>query len=389
MLLEPGVWITAPGGARVRIGAGTFLNLGVMVAAQELVEIGEHCMLANGCFVSDANHRFDDPDKPITWQGFESKGPTRIGDNCWLGANVVVTSGVTHRRALRDRREQRRHARHRGRSRSPRAAPARVIQAEYRGHHGPSGATARARDGRLKYARWTCTRRCAARRRAGSLPMSRSRRRSLAARAGERALRARAAATARAGASSSYATPSVRRALARALPAAVARLHGADRRRADARGPGRLRPGSRVRMVRPPTSYARAPRRGARAPRGRRAAGRPRGDRRAACRARASSAARRSTRSCRTCCSRCAPKALGAAMTTLLVPAEAEVRRLLEIPDEIALAAHVGVGHRADPWPRGWRATRSRSSRSPTAWASRSPAALTRLARDPARAEPV
>jgi acetyltransferase-like isoleucine patch superfamily enzyme len=95
VLLEPDVWITAPGEARVRIGAGTFLNLGVMVAAQELVEIGAHCMLANGCFVSDASHRYDDPRLPITWQGFESKGPTRIGDNTWLGAGVVVTSGVT------------------------------------------------------------------------------------------------------------------------------------------------------------------------------------------------------------------------------------------------------------------------------------------------------
>ncbi|HEX3518958.1 MAG TPA: acyltransferase [Solirubrobacteraceae bacterium] len=94
-LLEPGVWITAPGTARVRIGAGTFLNKGVMIAAEQLVEIGENCMLANGCFVSDASHRFDDPDKPITWQGFESKGPTTIGANCWLGANVVVTSGVS------------------------------------------------------------------------------------------------------------------------------------------------------------------------------------------------------------------------------------------------------------------------------------------------------
>ncbi len=94
-LMEPGVWITAPGEARVRIGAGTFLNQGVMVAAQELVEIGEHCMLANGCFVSDASHRYLDRDLPITWQGFESRGPTRIGDNCWLGAHVVVTSGVS------------------------------------------------------------------------------------------------------------------------------------------------------------------------------------------------------------------------------------------------------------------------------------------------------
>ena len=94
-LLEPHVWITAPAPARVRVGAGSFLNIGVMVAAMELVEIGDHCMLANGCFVTDANHRFDDLDKPITWQGFSTKGPTRLGDNVWLGANVVVTSGVT------------------------------------------------------------------------------------------------------------------------------------------------------------------------------------------------------------------------------------------------------------------------------------------------------
>ena len=94
-LLEPGVWITAPAPARVRIGEGSFLNLGVMVAALELVEIGDHCMFANGCFVTDADHRFDDPTRPITWQGFTSKGPTRVGDNVWCGANVVVTSGVT------------------------------------------------------------------------------------------------------------------------------------------------------------------------------------------------------------------------------------------------------------------------------------------------------
>ena len=94
-LLEPNVWITAPAPARIRIGEGTFLNIGVMVASAALVEIGSHCMLANGCFVTDGNHRFDDLARPVTWQGFTSKGPTRIGDNVWCGANVVVTSGVT------------------------------------------------------------------------------------------------------------------------------------------------------------------------------------------------------------------------------------------------------------------------------------------------------
>lgn len=69
--------------------------MGVMVAAHQLVEIGDHCMFANGCFISDATHRFDDPDTPVPWQGFRSKGPTRLGDNVWCGTNVVVTSGVS------------------------------------------------------------------------------------------------------------------------------------------------------------------------------------------------------------------------------------------------------------------------------------------------------
>jgi acetyltransferase-like isoleucine patch superfamily enzyme len=94
-LLEPGCWITMSSEARVEIGEGCFLNRNVMLAAQERIEIGDHVMFANGCFVGDAAHRFDDPDKPITWQGFSSKGPVRIGSNCWFGVNCVVTSGVT------------------------------------------------------------------------------------------------------------------------------------------------------------------------------------------------------------------------------------------------------------------------------------------------------
>jgi hypothetical protein len=64
VLLEPDVWLTAMAPGRIRIGGGTFLNLAVQVAA-------------------------------VPWQGFTSKGPTRVGDNVWCGANVVITSGVT------------------------------------------------------------------------------------------------------------------------------------------------------------------------------------------------------------------------------------------------------------------------------------------------------
>ena len=95
VLLEPNVWITIADGGRVSIGEGTFLNIGVMVACHESVRLGAHCMFANGCFISDASHRFDDPELPLPWQGFTSKGPTSVGDNVWCGVNVVITTGVT------------------------------------------------------------------------------------------------------------------------------------------------------------------------------------------------------------------------------------------------------------------------------------------------------
>ena len=32
-----------------------------MLAALELIEIGDHVMFANNCFVGDSDHRYDDP----------------------------------------------------------------------------------------------------------------------------------------------------------------------------------------------------------------------------------------------------------------------------------------------------------------------------------------
>jgi nitroreductase len=46
---------------------------------------------------------------------------------------------------------------------------------------------------------------------------------------------------------------------------------------------------------------------------------------------------------------------LGASFTTLLVPAETQVRELLGFPDNVAMAGHIAVGHRADPWPKQLR----------------------------------
>ncbi len=94
-LLEPNCWITIAEEGRVEVGEGCFLNIGTMIACQDEVTIGDHVMFANGCFIADASHAYDRDDIPVTWQGFTSKGPTRIGSNCWFGVNCVVTTGVT------------------------------------------------------------------------------------------------------------------------------------------------------------------------------------------------------------------------------------------------------------------------------------------------------
>jgi acetyltransferase-like isoleucine patch superfamily enzyme len=96
VLIEPGCWFALyPETARLEIGEGTFINMGCMLAATERISVGKHCMFANYCFVADADHRFDDPDLPVTWQGMRPKGQVTIGDNCWFGTNCVVTGGVT------------------------------------------------------------------------------------------------------------------------------------------------------------------------------------------------------------------------------------------------------------------------------------------------------
>ena len=94
-LLEPGCWITMSPEARISIGEG--------MLPQPRHDARRHR--------PDRDRRPHDVRQqllrrrrraplrrpracPITWQGFTSKGPVRIGSNCWFGVNCVVTSGV-------------------------------------------------------------------------------------------------------------------------------------------------------------------------------------------------------------------------------------------------------------------------------------------------------
>ena len=108
-LLEPGCWLTLSPEARIEIGEGCFLNRNVMLAALDRIEIGDHVMFANGCFVGDAAHRFDDPDKPDHLAGLHLQGPGADRLQLLVRRQLRGHERRRDRRALRDRRELGRH----------------------------------------------------------------------------------------------------------------------------------------------------------------------------------------------------------------------------------------------------------------------------------------
>ncbi len=58
------------------------------------VRIGNDVNLAQGVVVSGLNHNYKDTTRTINEQGVNAS-PIIIGDDVWIGANAVITSGVT------------------------------------------------------------------------------------------------------------------------------------------------------------------------------------------------------------------------------------------------------------------------------------------------------
>jgi acetyltransferase-like isoleucine patch superfamily enzyme len=95
--LDRGVVLLCTGDAsrsiKIRIGSGTYINRNTMLDASELLEIGRNCAIGPGCYLTDHDHG-NDPSIPPLAQPLIS-APTRLGNEVWLGAHVVVLKGVT------------------------------------------------------------------------------------------------------------------------------------------------------------------------------------------------------------------------------------------------------------------------------------------------------
>lgn len=80
------------GVGEVSIGNHTRIGLGNVIIGP--VSIGDHVILAQNIVISGLNHKYEDVEMPISKQPVTFANIT-IEDECWIGANVVITAGVT------------------------------------------------------------------------------------------------------------------------------------------------------------------------------------------------------------------------------------------------------------------------------------------------------
>jgi acetyltransferase-like isoleucine patch superfamily enzyme len=86
-LMATSGWISI--GSRSAIGRGSEL-----VADAGEIRIGDDVRIAANCFLSTANHRFDDPSRTIASQGVVVRDVV-IEDDVWIGFGACVLPGVT------------------------------------------------------------------------------------------------------------------------------------------------------------------------------------------------------------------------------------------------------------------------------------------------------
>ena len=80
------------GGKHCHLGKYVYLNFNCTLTDDTHIYIGDYTMFGPNCVIATAGHPID-PD--LRRQGYQYNFPVHIGKNCWLGAGVIVTPGVT------------------------------------------------------------------------------------------------------------------------------------------------------------------------------------------------------------------------------------------------------------------------------------------------------
>lgn len=77
----------------LRIGDRCLIGRGTHLVAHRSVVLGDDVITGPGCYVTDQNHVYADPDVPIGAQ-WPTDDPVVIGAGSWLGAGAVILPGT-------------------------------------------------------------------------------------------------------------------------------------------------------------------------------------------------------------------------------------------------------------------------------------------------------
>lgn len=92
------------GSGKITIGANTYLGDDTLLSSSHEIQIGDHVLVAHGVHIFDNDsHPLDSAARLGDYLGVLNNGgraqiasaPVRIGDNAWIGFNVIILKGVT------------------------------------------------------------------------------------------------------------------------------------------------------------------------------------------------------------------------------------------------------------------------------------------------------
>lgn len=80
-------------GLDIEIGDNSGLGICCMIPSNTI--IGDNVMMGPNVYILAQNHKFDRIDCPMIQQGFSAKKQTLIGNDVWIGRDVLMTPGRT------------------------------------------------------------------------------------------------------------------------------------------------------------------------------------------------------------------------------------------------------------------------------------------------------
>jgi acetyltransferase-like isoleucine patch superfamily enzyme len=92
--IRPSSYYGMDPGEGMEVGSGTAIGAFAWIGASGFVSIGRDVLLGPRVVMIPEDHNFDDYESSIKSQGVTRAG-IEIGDDCWIGCNVTILSGVT------------------------------------------------------------------------------------------------------------------------------------------------------------------------------------------------------------------------------------------------------------------------------------------------------